>query len=579
MHKTFIKFYNFLNDKEKTRLKLIFLITSLSFILEFVSISSIPIYFSLVLDQGTSIDNLKNFFSFLEIDYVLNSKDIIFLGLLVVLIFLIKNLLLFFLLIYENAFYKDVKDRLSEKLYSEFINADYEKIINFNPSNISRTTASSVSDTFLYLQSVVGLFKEFLTVLAIFLIVLIVNPLTVIIIFSIFSIISLAYYKFLRPFLQNASEKNQSILSKVIKLINEAFGSIKELRILNKEKNIKKNFLDEMKIYNKNFYYFNIIQKLPKIILEIIFLTGLMSITMYFFSKNQNFITIIPELALYTLVSLRFIPAFNLISSNFTYLKIGEASVKIIFSDLEKLKNNLTFQSSKKDKFKKISHSFKDFILLNNLNYKYPGKNVNSLNQVSGKIFEGEKIVITGKTGSGKTTLMNIMLSFLKPNSGNIYFKGESIYENTINWIKKISFVSQSCYILDSSIINNITFNFKDGDIDNEKLKKAIHLSNLSNFISTLPKKEKTTVGNNGVQLSGGERQRIAIARAIYKDSDILFMDEFSSALDVITEETILNNLLEEFKKKTIITISHREHVIKRCDKNFHIERGNLKIL
>jgi len=174
---------------------------------------------------------------------------------------------------------------------------------------------------------------------------------------------------------------------------------------------------------------------------------------------------------------------------------------------------------------------------------------------------------------------MNIMLSFLKPNSGNIYFKGESIYENTINWIKKISFVSQSCYILDSSIINNITFNFKDGDIDNEKLKKAIHLSNLSNFINTLPKKEKTTVGNNGVQLSGGERQRIAIARAIYKDSDILFMDEFSSALDVITEETILNNLLEEFKKKTIITISHRENVIKRCDKNFHIERGNLKIL
>ena len=370
MYKTFSQFYKFLNENKKNKLKFIFFITSLSFILEFVSISSIPIYFSLVTEQGSSLENFEKLFSFFNFNYEINNENIISLGLVVVLIFLIKNLILFYLLIYENKFYKNVKNRLSEKLYSDFVHSDYEKLLNFNPSNISRTTVSSVNDAFLYLQSLLGIYKESLAILAIFLIVLIVNPVTVILIFTLFSIISLAYYKFLRPFLHNAGQKNQIILSKLIKLLNETFGSIKELRILNKETKIKEDFLSDIFVYNKNFFYFTIIQKLPKIILEVIFLTALMLTTIFFLSKNQNFLIIIPEIALYTLVSLRFIPAFNSMSSNFTYLKIGEASINTIFNDFKKLNNKNEFRNDLKEEFNKNSDSLKVHFL-ENLSYKY----------------------------------------------------------------------------------------------------------------------------------------------------------------------------------------------------------------
>ena len=188
-------------------------------------------------------------------------------------------------------------------------------------------------------------------------------------------------------------------------------------------------------------------------------------------------------------------------------------------------------------------------------------------------------IVFEGIEASGKTTLMNLMLGFLKPHSGNIYYLGKNIKELSKEWTNQVSYVSQSCYLMDKSIKDNITFNFKNEKIDSKKFNKALVLSNLNDFIESLPAKENTKVGNDGVQLSGGERQRIAIARAIYKDCNLIFMDEFSSALDAKTEELIFNNLTKEFKDKTIMTISHREKIIKKCDKNFNMHQGLLKVL
>ena len=173
---------------------------------------------------------------------------------------------------------------------------------------------------------------------------------------------------------------------------------------------------------------------------------------------------------------------------------------------------------------------------------------------------------------------MHLMLSILKPNSGNIYYKGKSIFDFSSQWLDRISYVSQSCYLLDASIGANITFNF-DKKVDKRKLNEAINLANLGDFIKAQSSGIDTFVGNDGIKISGGERQRIAIARAIYKNSEIIFMDEFSSALDEKNEEIIFLNLLKIFKEKTIILISHRPKIIQYCDRNFHIKNGKLEFL
>jgi ABC-type bacteriocin/lantibiotic exporter with double-glycine peptidase domain len=166
------------------------------------------------------------------------------------------------------------------------------------------------------------------------------------------------------------------------------------------------------------------------------------------------------------------------------------------------------------------------------------------------------------------------MLGLLRPKSGDIYFKGESIFSNLSKWRNEIGYISQNVYLLNGSIKKNISFNFFDESFDEEKLKQAISLSNLNNMISKLPEGIQTKVGNDGILLSGGERQRIALARAIYKNPNIYFLDESTSALDEQTEEEIMNNIKKNFKKKTIILISHRTSSIEKCDKVLTLDNG-----
>ena len=211
------------------------------------------------------IENLKEFLSIFNLELVIDNEIIIYIGILIT-IFVSKNILLSFLLIYENKFYENIKNRLSENIYSNFIYAEFENLLDFNPSNISRTIVS-VQDVFLYIQSLVGLFKEILAIFAIFLI-LILNPQIVMIISLLFSLITYGYFKFLKPFLKKG-EENQNLISNIIKLLNETFGSIKGCGYLKRGK-IEEIFLRSVKNYNKNFFYYNVIQN-SKILLELYF--------------------------------------------------------------------------------------------------------------------------------------------------------------------------------------------------------------------------------------------------------------------------------------------------------------------
>jgi ABC-type multidrug transport system fused ATPase/permease subunit len=198
------------------------------------------------------------------------------------------------------------------------------------------------------------------------------------------------------------------------------------------------------------------------------------------------------------------------------------------------------------------------------------------LNQINFSVNKGSKLAITGETGSGKSTLMQLVLGLFVPQDGDILFRNKSIFQNLKNWRNEIGYIPQQVYLLDSTIEKNITLNFFDEKIDKAKMEKAIFLSGLSKKITDLPNGLETRTGSDGLKLSGGEKQRIVIARAIYREPNILIMDEFTSSLDQDTENRILLNLSEFFKDKTIIVISHRSNTIKNCDIILNIENGKL---
>jgi ABC-type multidrug transport system fused ATPase/permease subunit len=181
-----------------------------------------------------------------------------------------------------------------------------------------------------------------------------------------------------------------------------------------------------------------------------------------------------------------------------------------------------------------------------------------------------------GPTGSGKTTLVNLLLGLLKPDEGTVLEDGVNINLKLTEWHQKIGYIPQFIYLLNDTIKNNIAFGLEDSDIEEKKLQKAIRTAQLENFVSTLPEEIETIVGERGIRLSGGQRQRIGIARALYNNPEILVMDEATSALDNTTEDLLVQALEKLKEDHTIIMIAHRLSTIKNCDTLYFMKDGHI---
>jgi ABC-type multidrug transport system fused ATPase/permease subunit len=226
-----------------------------------------------------------------------------------------------------------------------------------------------------------------------------------------------------------------------------------------------------------------------------------------------------------------------------------------------------------KDKLK-----FNQEIVLENVWYKYPGAPRSSLKNISFEIKRGDKIGIIGKSGSGKTTFINVLLRFLRETKGSISLDGKVLTSaDDVKWRNLIGYVKQNVFIIDGNFYENIAFGVEREDVDEEKMKRVLRLSKLDEVIDNIPEGLDTNIGENGTRLSGGQRQRIAIARALYKDAEILVFDEATSALDNQTEKEITESIesLSE-ANATMVIIAHRITTLKNCNRIFEMKDGQI---
>ena len=213
-------------------------------------------------------------------------------------------------------------------------------------------------------------------------------------------------------------------------------------------------------------------------------------------------------------------------------------------------------------------------ITIENVSFYYDEK-IKILNDINFEFFKKDKIGIIGTTGSGKSTFIDLFTGLLKVKSGVIKVDNKSIFNNLKNWQQKIGYISQSIFLLDDTLENNIIFG-SEKNPDRDLITKVIKLSKLDNLVAELPDGLNTLVGERGSRISGGQKQRIGIARALYREAEILILDEATSALDYETETSIMKMINDEYKDKTLIIVSHRENTLKVCNKIFKIENGIL---
>jgi ABC-type multidrug transport system fused ATPase/permease subunit len=267
------------------------------------------------------------------------------------------------------------------------------------------------------------------------------------------------------------------------------------------------------------------------------------------------------------------IPAFQIIFSGFNKINF---STKGLDDILFRLNENKNLKISKKTNNKL---QIKNEIKIDDLDFIYPNSNRMALNKINLIIQSGEKIGIVGSTGSGKTTLIDVLLGLLNPTNGEISLDGNGISKLGLKkWQNSIGYVPQNIFLSDKTIAENIAFGLSKDELDIKRVKEVCKIANLHSFISEeLEQKYFTEVGERGVRLSGGQRQRIGIARALYNNPSLLVLDEATSALDNITEKLIIESIANHFKSITTIIIAHRLNTIKNCDCIFYLENGKIK--
>lgn len=571
------KTFEVLGKKFQFRFKKIIFFNSLNFIFEFISLSILPLFASALIDIEFTKKKISSYFSFEKINNFDDISIIKFLGLSVVIFFILKNVYLFFLIKYQANFFNGMKKNLSQEIFSKYISLPYEKFIIENSSKLVRNLTSEIQSVYGYLNNLMVLFREILAVVVIFIVLLIISFKFTIYLSIILLIFTSIYQLIIKPFVRKAATKNQSINSNLIKILTETFGSFKEIKIGSKEKNINELYLKNMGVFEQNLKKFYIFEKLPKIFLELLILTLLVMVSFFMFedNKGENFL---PQLAILLILSFRFLPAFSSINTSLTYLKIFRPSLDLIYKKKKQLNFDLqnNYISKKKLEEDLVDIEKKNEITFKNVSYKYPDQENYILRNLNIKINKGEKIGISGRTGSGKSTLLYLMMGLIKPLAGRIFIYGKDVSNHQIYFSEKISYVPQIPFLFDNSIKKNIAFDFSEdedeSDMETKKIEKLVNLTLLEDKIKTLPNGLSSKVGDNAIKLSGGEKQRIAIARALYKDFNLLFLDEFTSSLDVKTEEKIIKNIMTKFSDKTLIVVSHKVSTLKMCDKIINLD-------
>jgi len=558
------------NKKKYFDLKIIFFLNLINSILELFSILSLPIFISLLIDQNYLIEkyNIKIFF------YFNNYEPITIMSILVILIFLAKNIFFIYLIYKQSYLINEIKIEISKKIFSIYLLGSYLNHLSKNPSTLTRDATHSVQSFGFYIFHLINLFREIVAITFLILLLFIVKPFIILISLFFFLLIIFIFQKSFKNLLKKKANENETINKLFIKNVYNTFLSIKDIKILKKEADIVEMFKSDVTKFENNLRFFQVIEKIPKSILEILTILFLLVISIFLFKVSNNQIEFFTIVSLFLVATIRLLPSFTSTMTSINYLKIFEPGVITLYSEYKRSAKTSVSYNKDFRKFYTPKPNPEKLIIVDGLKFNYD-KNKHLLKDINLEIVIGKMNCITGETGSGKSTIFNLMLGLLEPQRGNIYYKNKNILLDISNWHREISLVSQDPYLFEDSIIKNITFNILEDQVDKKRLNKAIEISELNSTIAKLEKGLKTKVSTQSINLSGGEKQRIALARAIYKDSSVFFLDEFTNAIDNATEIKILQNL-KQLKDKTFIIISHKKETINKCEKIFKLQNGKI---
>lgn len=557
-------------SKKKYRfLYVIFFLMLINSFLEAISIGILLPFLSFTFNDVGN-ENIIKYFEFILDFFNLESSSLSFLYILFG-IYIFKYIYVFLYSRIQAKYLGNLKTELQIRMYGGYLDQPFQFHNNINSSVLIRNITSEISKFInQFLSPILQIFLNTLMIAFIIIMLLIINFKVTIIVMLIFSVCFLIITLIFSKKLNKIGERHQHHDRFILQYLRQGLVGMIETKILS----LQKLYLD------KFFYHTNNIVKLgvtrymigisPKIFYEFIFLTAIFS-AVIFTEKSQNFSTedVILTLIIYAAAAIRVMPSLGAISQAYYKIKYAGPSTKLIYEEFRSFdENKAKKESFKNDSLKKIN--FSNSIIIKDMSFSYNDKEV--IKYLNFEIKKKENIGIIGRNGSGKSTLLSLICGLLIPTKGTIKIDELDVGKNFDEYIKLIGYIPQNIHLIDDTIEKNISLGadiFKD---KKEKLMSVIKKAQIEKLISTLPKGMDTFIGEHGSNLSGGEKQKIGIARALYRDPEILIFDEVTSAMDLESEKKFVEEINKEYSDKTTIIVSHRLSALKYCKKIFNMD-------
>jgi ABC-type multidrug transport system fused ATPase/permease subunit len=469
------------------------------------------------------------------------------------------------------------RQNLSEQLLNKYLMQPYTYFLSRNTIELKRKVCNETERLVsgVILPGIQILTSAIISVFIIFLLIAIDPYIAALVAATLGGSYLLLYgviYRKLSRMSKNANEARRM----QFKIASEAFEGIKELKLFGKES----VFVDGYSRWSQRAATLattsRAISQIPRYGIEMLAASGAMVFVLYLVGTQQDLLPWMPILVVYVVAGYRVLPALQQIFSGLTTIQYNIATLDALHSDF----NGLSGVDSRQPTEPGRVHEFGriETIELRNIDFSYPARSEYAIHSLNLRIDRNTTVGLVGPTGSGKTTLVDIILGLLKPLAGELAINGIPVTPGNLgDWQKHIGYVPQHIFLFDDTIARNVAFGVPDSEIDFEKLENALKIANLHDYIMlSLPEGNNTMLGQRGIRLSGGQRQRIGIARALYRNPDVLVLDEATNALDSVTEGVVMDAIQKISHKLTIIIIAHRLNTVQNCDIIHYIEEGRV---
>jgi len=568
------KIFKVFDPEDRKRFILLFFLMLVSAAMEVIGIGSVPIVVRYILEPQ-KLNDIPWLYNLLQKQNWLDTQSLFIIGsALIVAIFVLKNLYKVFVEFNQLKLVKDIQVRLSTKLFEKYLRSEYKFYLKRSTSVLIRNIQNEVS--YITTKVLIPLFLILLNgviLTAIFTSMIVVEAKLTLLVVSILIIAMSTFNLIVRRRLKQYGKVLQKERRNQLQYLYQGLQGFKVIKVSNTENFFLGLFKRTTTNFAKTQLKTNTIGKLPAGYLEIVAIVAILVLVGGMLSMGYQGNKLTYLVSFFGLALIRMRQNFSTIMVNLNLVRTNEVSFDPVLKDLG-LKG--------KRKPTELSHGVSESLLLDDnisfkkVSFKYEDNECNTLNDITFEIKKGNIIGIAGATGGGKTTLVDLILGLHKPTSGKIEIDGVEINRVLPAWQKQIGYVPQHIYLLDDTIAANIAFGINNDQIDIAQIEKVIEAAQLNNFINSLPQGINTQVGENGVRLSGGQRQRIGIARALYRNPQVLILDEATSALDNETEKKFVDLLYTLDKSLTIIMIAHRLTTLEKCDRILFLKSGEV---